>query len=59
MDKTTKVWVVFANHNYPYRDSCSVKSIYLNKEKAEKWVKEENEKLEKYFYWIEESQLIE
>jgi len=59
MNKVTKVWVVFGNHNYPYRDSCSVNSIYLDKEKAEKWVEEENKKLGKYFHWIEESQLIE
>ena len=50
------VWVIIGE---PESSSCLVNAVYMDKEKAEKWVEEENKKIGKEFYYIEQSQLIE
>lgn len=54
-NKAQKVYVILAD---PICSSCMVNAVYLDKEKADKWVKKENKKLGYCLYWIEQSQLI-
>lgn len=56
MKKAKKVWVILADEAV---SSCLVNAVYLNKEKAEEWVKERNDSLRCDWYWIEQSQLIQ
>jgi len=53
---TKIVWVILAN---PENSSCVINAVYNDKEKAEQWIKKENEKLGNDFYWVERSQLID
>ena len=53
---TKKVYVVLAD---PSGSSNVAKAVYLDKEAADKWAEKENKKLGCYFYWVEESPLIE
>ena len=55
MNKTQTVYVILAD---PTCSSCMVNAVYLDKERAEKWVKKENKAAKFNLYWIEESQLI-
>lgn len=50
-----KVYVICADHTC---SSCIINAVYIDKERAEEWVKEENKRLNFNLYWIEQSQLI-
>jgi len=56
MNKATKVWVILSDLE---RSSCMVNAVYLDKERADKWVKKENKAAKFNLYWVERSQLIE
>ena len=55
MNKAQKVYVILAD---PECSSCIVNSVYLSKEKADKWVEKENKATKFKLYWVEQSQLI-
>jgi len=50
-----KVWVIMADAEC---SSCLVNAVYVNEKDARRWVKRENKKMGKEFYYIEQSQLI-
>ena len=56
MNKAQKVYVILAD---PVCSSCMVNAVYLDKERADKWVKKENKAAKFKLYWVERSQLIE
>lgn len=56
MSKATKVYVILAD---PVCSSCMVNAVYLDKERADKWVEKENKVAKFKLYWVEQSQLIE
>jgi len=56
MSKAQKVYVICA---LPECSSCMVNAVYLDKERADKWVKKENEAAKFKLYRVEQSQLIE
>jgi len=55
-NKAKTVWVILTD---PVCSSCMVNAVYLDKEKADKWVKKENKAAKFKLYWVEQSQLIE